>query len=656
VKRREVLLVLLPVLLLAMAMVSARATTVVVPDDYSTIQQGVDAASAGDTVYVRIGTYYEHVTIGKQLTVEGEDRDATIIDGGGSGNVVYVTADYVTIDGLTVANGENGVFVIANYTVDHLTIRNAVITENSGVGISAPHSNSSGYHVIEDCVLSDNGSYAFQSHQFGYSTIRRCEVFGNGGGLVVGWGSQTTVCDNRIHDNAVVVLHIDSGSYNTIERNEVYDNAGGTGISTGYVANNNTIRNNIIRNNAGGIGMGGPSVHSNRMYHNDILNNGSQAGDGDGDNYWDNGYPSGGNYWSDYTGVDEYSGPGQDVPGSDGMGDTPYVLGSVVDNYPLMTSPNQGIILCSPDPEYLTATEPVKTIDVNYLGGGSGLMYGYSLVFTWDGAIVSTAPVKVTEGTLLSGEGTTFFYPRSTGTNEITVDCALLGNEPGAAGPGTMFSIEFTGLAVGISDIAITIDRIRDKDNNALTDFYVDDGLLIVDVDDPVVTDVLITNDTLSNTNDYIKDTDQATITASVSDDGELTGADIEADLIGLGGVADANPDTYLGGVATWTLVSVTCLPSDGTVTVTVTATDGIGNTASGNGTIIADSVAVRAIRTVSLTGISTTTRRSATTLRGTTAQPMRARATLPRTTGLATCRMAGVAGATMAMWMTTTS
>jgi len=45
-------------------------------------------------------------------------------------------------------------------------------------------------------------------------------------------------------------------------------------------------------------------------------------------NVWDDGYPSGGNYWSDYTGVDA---------NSDGIGDTPYILDAQnVDNYPLM--------------------------------------------------------------------------------------------------------------------------------------------------------------------------------------------------------------------------------------------------------------------------------------------------------------------------------
>jgi hypothetical protein len=55
---------------------------------------------------------------------------------------------------------------------------------------------------------------------------------------------------------------------------------------------------------------------------------------------WDNGYPDGGNYWSNYTGVDHFSGPGQNESGSDDIGDMPYLIPGKEppnqDKYPLM--------------------------------------------------------------------------------------------------------------------------------------------------------------------------------------------------------------------------------------------------------------------------------------------------------------------------------
>jgi hypothetical protein len=56
-------------------------------------------------------------------------------------------------------------------------------------------------------------------------------------------------------------------------------------------------------------------------------------------NVWDDGYPSGGNYWSDYNGTDLYSGPYQNQTGSDRIGDTPYVAdANNTDRYPLMAA------------------------------------------------------------------------------------------------------------------------------------------------------------------------------------------------------------------------------------------------------------------------------------------------------------------------------
>ena len=73
-------------------------------------------------------------------------------------------------------------------------------------------------------------------------------------------------------------------------------------------------------------------VAGNLVYHNNFMT-GTINGQVDADsNFWDDGYPTGGNYWVDYTGIDSFSGPNQDIAGSDGIGDTPMQS----DNYPLM--------------------------------------------------------------------------------------------------------------------------------------------------------------------------------------------------------------------------------------------------------------------------------------------------------------------------------
>lgn len=136
--------------------------------------------------------------------------------------------------------------------------------------------------------------------------------------------------------------------------------------------NNSTIENNIISNSQFGIYLSssanniftGNTIENNRgealylynslnnlFYHNNFINNAGLCGQTynwpvTNTNFFDNGYPAGGNFWSNYTGTDSKSGPNQDQPGSDGIGDTPQYIyyyawetcqrTSQKDNYPFM--------------------------------------------------------------------------------------------------------------------------------------------------------------------------------------------------------------------------------------------------------------------------------------------------------------------------------
>ncbi len=151
--------------------------------------------------------------------------------------------------------------------------------------------------------------------------------------------------NNNISNNTWGIK-IESSSYLTIVGNAVKSNfaaginfaetasfqTSGPSIGNGYVK---IIENSLTRNECGVCGL--DVVSSFLLYHNNFLNNTQQV-TGGGTGPLDNGYPSGGNYWSDYTGVDNCSGPAQNIcPSPDGIGDTTY--GSWVglqDRYPLM--------------------------------------------------------------------------------------------------------------------------------------------------------------------------------------------------------------------------------------------------------------------------------------------------------------------------------
>jgi parallel beta-helix repeat protein len=102
-------------------------------------------------------------------------------------------------------------------------------------------------------------------------------------------------------------------------------------------SSNSVVARNTMADNKRGIEVTGYSS-SNRIYHNNFVNNTKHFYVGDElANSWDDGYPSGGNYWSDYNDSDVYSGPCQNETGSDGIGDTPLTLKTNnLDNYPLM--------------------------------------------------------------------------------------------------------------------------------------------------------------------------------------------------------------------------------------------------------------------------------------------------------------------------------
>jgi hypothetical protein len=249
-------------------------------------------------------------------------------------------------------------------------------------------------------------------------------------------------------------------------------------------------------------------------------------------------------------------------------------------------------IVCDPDPLLLKVGSTTGQVAVKYLGGGSGLLFGYSMTVSWDAAKVSLT--GVTEGGLLKDAAPTQFFVYGSG-NTRTIDCSTLNGlvNPGVTGPGTMFTLNFSAVGYGESPVNLTIVAVRDRYNNPLSGFYEDDGLIKVDITNPSVTGVQIANLTLSHTDDYAKDTDDLELTATVSDDYPLTTADIKANLSLLldGGGTAVPAEEFTGGVATWTLAlaDVDLTVPDGSKTVTVTVTDGLGNVGTGSDGIIVD-------------------------------------------------------------------
>jgi parallel beta-helix repeat protein len=182
--------------------------------------------------------------------------------------------------------------------------------------------------------------YAVYLSSSSHVTISGTNITDSTDGILVSDSSNNCVYENNIAGNAYEGIYILTSSNNAISENNITVNTG-DGVYL-WGSSNNTIVGNIISNNWWGVASYYSS--NNRIFHNNFINNPSQASSESSVDIWDGGYPSGGNYWSDYTGIDEKSGPNQDLPGSDGIGDTPYYIDeNNQDRYPLMKTHDIGI-------------------------------------------------------------------------------------------------------------------------------------------------------------------------------------------------------------------------------------------------------------------------------------------------------------------------
>jgi len=144
------------------------------------------------------------------------------------------------------------------------------------------------------------------------------------------YSSQNVTVRNNIRGGPITAS---SSSFIDIDSNVVSYKSQGITV---YNSHDITISSNVVHHCTAGISL--VSSTDVLVYHNGLILNGLHAYDDRGsENSWDIGYPEGGNHWDNYTGEDLFSGPYQDVSGSDGIGDTPMAIDlNSRDRYPVM--------------------------------------------------------------------------------------------------------------------------------------------------------------------------------------------------------------------------------------------------------------------------------------------------------------------------------
>ena len=317
---------------------------ITVPDDYSTIQEAINAASPGDTVCVKAGTYYENPVVNKTLSLVGENAANTTIDGanfsGGNVEVIYIDASWVNLTGFTIRNSapyRYGGIYLDNASYCNIFGNN--ITHNDvgvclGPSTAASHSNS---NRIAGNNITNNGIGVKLGNGVGSAKDNNVvgnNITNNAKGIYLWLSSGNSIVGNNIRANEYEGIFFYYSSFNSVVGNDIANNS--EGIYLGYRSSHNSVvANNITANSMDGVFGGGYEVFNNVFYHDNFVGNKQQANIkfdvSNGiwwGNVWDDDYPSGGNYWSDYNGTDE---------NNDGVGDTPYAIAeNNTDNYPLM--------------------------------------------------------------------------------------------------------------------------------------------------------------------------------------------------------------------------------------------------------------------------------------------------------------------------------
>ncbi len=277
-----------------------------------------------------------------------------------AGYVAVINSKNITVKDQTLTKNQQG--VLFAYTTDS-TILNVNASYNE-IGIDLFESDNNNIYVnfvknssrgIQlDCSHGNiltannvtNNNYGIYLSECNNNRIYHNRIIDNGGitGEAALFGGGIYLADysngNNISDNTVASnvdgIHLYHDCKRNIVTSNMVSNSTVNGVFLQRSSNNNSIFCNTILNNRLGINL--TDSWANNIYHNNFIKNTNQAYTNISTNAWDDGYPSGGNYWSNYTGIDEYSGVNQDELGSDGIGDTPHIINKDnQDNYPLMT-------------------------------------------------------------------------------------------------------------------------------------------------------------------------------------------------------------------------------------------------------------------------------------------------------------------------------
>lgn len=240
------------------------------PNNYTRIQDAIDNASDRGVVFVYDDSspYHENVVINRTISLIGENKDTTVIDGSEIDDVVTIYADEVKIKGFTIQNSKND-WLYAGIKIVHAnctSISDNIIRNNLGLGIHL-HGPDSFNNTISENTIKNNSYGLYMEESFG-NTIFDNAITNNDNGIYIVRSSDNSISFNTIL-NKEMGLHLYESFNSTISENTIVNNDNGVFLSHSY---NNIIFDNTIRNNDW-FGIWFSDSAKNMIVGNSILHN-----------------------------------------------------------------------------------------------------------------------------------------------------------------------------------------------------------------------------------------------------------------------------------------------------------------------------------------------------------------------------------------------
>ena len=247
--------------------------------NYSSIQNAVDNASDGDTVFVYNGTYNEFILIEKSMNLKGENKNTTIIYGNnGSRHIIFVTKDFVNITGFTVQYGNDGIRVKSSYVK---IIDNKISANNYGLNIYPGSFERTCSCLVKDNIISNNKYVGIEIHMSNKNNIIGNMVnYNQYDGITLIQSASNNLSYNTINNNKAAGIFGIKTHENTILENIIQYNGRhykliNSGIHFNLCSNNFLKGNSIMNNKDEGIEL---NLSSNNYFEYNTISNNSHSG------------------------------------------------------------------------------------------------------------------------------------------------------------------------------------------------------------------------------------------------------------------------------------------------------------------------------------------------------------------------------------------